>query len=293
MYPCVGCLWKKSERFTASHPLRKLSENTRDANSYSVCVSGKSKSFCQRKYRQYHNCIREPLYGLDEPPDTLVLDIYGISPLHIKLRVVNKNVTDFQTNIPETAVAFLSELRVEREKYHGEFQGRECSIIARSYHVLRRIIEAECRARLAFPLNGSLTKRQRLLSIAELESLVQQHPATAYASLFESVDGIMHFCYGADLKEDYRHCFEEFRNAVDTIGCSVTPSMHMMGHHMEQFCDKNGCGLLIYSEETAEGSHHEVTNFFERYKVPLVGRPRHGEFLLRMMTGLNAAHFFA
>ena len=93
--------------------------------------------------------------------------------------------------VSESATAYLSELCVERERYHGEFKGGECSISARNYSVLRRIIEIEYSARLARPLSGSLTKRQRLPSVAEL---VQQHPGTAYASLFDSIDRIMNFC---------------------------------------------------------------------------------------------------
>ncbi len=90
-----------------------------------------------------------------------------------------------------------------------------------------------------------------------------------------------------------RQCFQNFRTAIDELGCSVMSSMHMVAQHTESFCDKNGCGLLVFSEESAESLHSEVSRFFVRWKVPKSGKPKDGDFMLRMFSALNSVHFLS
>ncbi len=52
-------------------------------------------------------------------------------------------------------------------------------------------------------------------------------------------------------------------------------------------------GLLMYSEEAAEHVHSESKRFYKQWSVPPVGAPKHAEFLLRMVNGMNAAHLFS
>ncbi len=54
-----------------------------------------------------------------------------------------------------------------------------------------------------------------------------------------------------------------------------------------------GRGLLVYSEEAAEHLHSESKRVYKQWNIPHVGAPKHADFLLRMVNGMNAAHLFS
>ena len=205
----------------------------------------------------------------------------------MKLRTVNKLVSEMEKTSPEVTREFLDRIKVLKERYHDEFEGRHCSLIVKSSSVLRSVIK-EASEQIVAENNvvrrtqGGV-KRRRVATRAlesEMSTLVTQHPLCQFATAFEAQDGIMHFMYGAQLVEKYRRCIGDYRRAVDAIGCSVTVSMHMLIDHAVHFCDELGCGLLHCSEESSESLHAECARLFKQFKVPVVGQPKHAEYLL-------------
>ena len=215
------------------------------------------------------------------------------SPLHLKLRTTNKLFYKLEIAYPSTYAWLISQLKVEKEKYHGEFQGRPCSIICAWHQVLRAVIAEEAVQACAVFITQDGSRKKRRISRRTSSRSAAEHPALCYADAFEVLDGIMKFCYGESLVDQYRHCIADFKLAVTRIGSSVTVSMHMLVDHTVHFCDEHQCGLLRYSEETAESLHHECKRFLARYIVPKFGRVRHKELMMRMLSGLNADHLYA
>ena len=116
------------------------------------------------------------------------------------------------------------------------------------------------------------------------------HPALHVADALEAMDGVMKFMYGQQLDEGHRHSLEDYKHAIGKIGCSVTVSMHMLNDHAQRFCDDHNCGLLAYSEESAESLHSETTSCIARWKLPKqVGTDKHRTTLLNMMSAMNSA----
>jgi len=290
-FPCIGCLWRPTDRFGQSHTLCTVSETAADARSFQKLVLGKPESFVKANFRTFHNCVRKPLLRID---NTLVLEVLTPNPLHIKLRTTNKLVFELEKAEPNLAGKFLKRLSVDKERYHGEFEGRACSKIVRGHDTLRMCVREHCLT--TYETRASETtsgKRRRLgdrVKGIAVDRLVAKHPVSLYADAFQAFDGIMHFSYGLECDERYRHCFADFQCAIDAIKMSVTVSMHMLCAHVEHFCDSHKCGLLLYSEETPESLHGEVTRFKARWKVPQVGRKQHAPFMRNMVSGLNAAH---
>ena len=261
-------------------------------------VDQKSNSFAKTNMKVFRNCIRLPI--VHSPPRAIVLNVITPNPLHMKLRVTNTLVGHMDVAVHDVSEQYLTEIGVIKERYHGEFEGRPCSKIARGYKVLRSIISAACEQQVEAQhvlITSSGQHKKRRVSgrrtETTLKDLVAHHPASAFADAFQALDGIMNCCYGAQFIEPLSHSFTDFRRAVNTLGCSVTQSMHMLGDHTMWFCKKNGCRLLAFSEETAESLHSECKSKLRDWKVPPPGQQKHQEFLIRMVSGINAAHAFS
>ena len=173
---------------------------------------------------------------------------------------------------------------MKKERYHGEFEGRPCSLICRSHEVLRDVIQAE---RKVYVTKSGERKRRR---VSLRNAAVVKHPALKFADAFQALDGVMKFCFGEHLVRKYKHCIEDFKLAISSIGCSVTVSMHMLIDHTPRFCEQHNCGLLRFSEEAAESLHAECKKYVQRWKVPKLENTRYAQFVEGMLSAINAHH---
>ena len=252
-FPCVGCLRHHKEAFSDDHQLRTFGETAADARRYAEHVQGKSANYQTSVYSKFNNCVRPTL--IDTDSDGIVLETLTPNPLHMKLRIVNKLHTDFEKSYPDVAIEFIKRLRLTKERYHDEFEGRPCSKIARSHAVLRSVLQQQ---RSVYVTRAGVEKKRRLSSrITEQVANTAHHPAIHVADALEAMDGVMKFMYGRQIDEEYRHCVDDFKDAIGKIGSSVTVSMHMLLDHSPRFCAEHNTGLLAYSEEAAESLHSE------------------------------------
>ncbi len=294
--PCTACLWKPSDRWNDALPRRTFGGNIHDAASFVEATKGKSDSFRKRMVKEFNNCVTVPVLQCE--PETMIETVLTVNPLHMKLRCTNKTIKHMNEVAPATTTVYLKKLGVHKEGYHGEFEGRPCSKIVSGYVLLASVVRDECKNVLQQQVQVTRlgNKRRRVSSRnceQQLEQLVQAHPATPYVDLYKAHDGIMRCCYGSDLNKEYEHCFLDYKRAVDKIRCSMSVSMHMLADHTPLFCAALNSGTVDYSEETHESLHDEFKQFKTQWKVPPVGAPKHSDFLLRMVGGLNAAHAFS
>ena len=69
----------------------------------------------------------------------------------------------------------------------------------------------------------------------------------------------MFSCYGFGLHPSYKLNISNFKREFLKLNISVTPKVHVVFHHVEEFCSLKGMGLGPWSEQTSESLHHEFT----------------------------------
>ena len=71
------------------------------------------------------------------------------------------------------------------------------------------------------------------------------------------------------------------------LGISVTPKVHTVFYHIEEFCSLTKMGLGPWSEQASESVHKEFNKCWGRYKVKNTDHPLYGEKLLEAVRMFN------
>ena len=83
------------------------------------------------------------------------------------------------------------------------------------------------------------------------------------------------------MKEGYGESIKKFTNAYLKLGISITPKVHAVMYHVEEFCNLSGRGLGPWSEQAGESVHHDFKNTWSRFMVNDIDRDIYGENLLK------------
>ena len=100
---------------------------------------------------------------------------------------------------------------------------------------------------------------------------------------------IVHSCFGHELRKNYTSHIAAFQKSFTDLGVSITPKVHAVFFHIQDFCEKSGKGLGSFSEQSVESSHSDFTSFWQNFKVD----PSHPEFaekLLQTVCQYNNLH---
>lgn len=111
-----------------------------------------------------------------------------------------------------------------------------------------------------------------------------------FVTAFSSFRDVVSSCYGHDLQPDYKLKIAKFKKDYLRVKISVTPKVHAVFYHVEEFCEMTDMGLGPWSEQTSESLHHEFTKCWEKYMVKDQKNPLYKERLLqsvRMFNNLN------
>ncbi len=98
--------------------------------------------------------------------------------------------------------------------------------------------------------------RKILKNISSLEERCSED-LRSYIETFRKFDDVVSSCYRHDLAENYKDNIAEFSSLFFNLMISVTPKIHAVMYHIEEFCDYSGTGLGPYSEQTSESLHQE------------------------------------
>ncbi len=90
---------------------------------------------------------------------------------------------------------------------------------------------------------------------------------------------------------NYSEKIEKFQKSYMDLGIPVTPKIHVICSHVKEFCDRQGHGLGLYSEQASESVHHDFQKTWERFKVP-EGHDSFGPQLLRAVTVSTFSHCY-
>ena len=115
-------------------------------------------------------------------------------------------------------------------------------------------------------------------------------PVLKYVRVFDDFKKVVCSCFGNHLEKDYKTCIAAFKKSYTDLRISITPKVHAVFFHVEQFCDKKGIGLGFFSEQAMESVHYDfLKSSWEMNKVA-ANHPDHPKKLLRAVCSYNALH---
>ena len=103
-----------------------------------------------------------------------------------------------------------------------------------------------------------------------------------YVDTFQKFNNVVDDCFSNVLKPTFKTSIKEFERSYLMLGISITPKVHTVIKHVEDFCKKHGKGLGFYSEQAMESVHHDFDVTWESYKVS----EDHSEYKQRLLNSI-------
>ena len=97
-------------------------------------------------------------------------------------------------------------------------------------------------------------------------------------------------CYGRDLSSTYKADIEKFKSAYKALKISVTPKVHAVMFHIEEFCETKRMGLGPWSEQCTESFNHDFNTTWENFKIKNKEHKDYGNRLLQAVCMYNSQH---
>ena len=107
---------------------------------------------------------------------------------------------------------------------------------------------------------------------------------------FQTFNNVVQACHGDELEVDFVRKIRQFSPACRNLKLSITPKIHAVMFHVEEFCSLTGRGLAPWSEQTSESIHHDFKDIWEDFNVKSVENPVYGDHLLRAVETYNGQH---
>lgn len=107
-----------------------------------------------------------------------------------------------------------------------------------------------------------------------------------YIPAFEKFDSVVAGCFGQSIDDTYASSIREFQDVITKLPISITPKLHALFCHVQDFIELKGKPLGFYSEQASESVHFAFTKHAEDYK--LSKSKINTEKLLRSVRSFNA-----
>ena len=111
-----------------------------------------------------------------------------------------------------------------------------------------------------------------------------------FVAAFRSFNDVRLSCYGSKLAPDYKVKIAKFKADYMKLGISVTPKIHAVFYHIEEFCDYSGMALGPFSEQTTEALHHEFEECWDNFAVKDFDHPKYPDRFLSAVKVFNSLH---
>ena len=109
-----------------------------------------------------------------------------------------------------------------------------------------------------------------------------------YAKVLKLFDNVVKSCFGYELIENYQDAIQQFRIGYMNLNISVTPKVHAVMYHVEEFCSLTEKGLGAWSEQTSESLYHEFKRCWEKFLVKDTDNPADSDRLLSAVHVFNS-----
>ena len=248
-FPCSWC--DAQAPWQKEGRLRTLGDLRRLAEAFQAAGGDRTKA------KHFKSVVNQPL--LAGPDDALILDLAPPPELHLLLGATNRIFDSLNQAWGENR-AFLWA--------HG-----------------RSIVRAAYRG-------GSLEGPACKKLLLQVGLLTQQLPLhlKKYGFALNHLNEVRLACFGPKLDETgFKRKLGKFKEAYLQLGVAVTPKLHCIFTHVDQFCSKTGKSLGPLSEQAVESLHHDFAQTWARYAMP-PQHPQFGERLLQATINYNSFH---
>ena len=128
--------------------------------------------------------------------------------------------------------------------------------------------------------------------LKKIDSLEERCPDEFldFITAFRSLNDVMEACYGSKLAPDYLTKISKFRVDYLILGISITPKIHAVFYHIEDFCEYSGMALGAFTEQTTESLHHEFEQCWDNFFVKDFDNPKYPERFLSAVIVFNSLH---
>lgn len=249
IHPCTWCIAEKSNL----HERAELRTIGNISDSFAAWQAAKSK---QKDAKQYNNCIHLPVFAGDS--NKLILDIIPPPELHLLLGVVNTIFNHMLQDFNQETLDWAKSCLVERNVTHGgsSFNINLCKKLFEKIYVLRSKCPIAC---------------------------------LKYVKALEDFHLVVKACFSQTLQPNFKECIANFRKSYSDLEISITPKVHAVFFHVEDFCVKNKQALGFFSEQAMESVHFDFNSVWSKYMVH-VQNPQYMNSLLNAVCEFNGLH---
>lgn len=247
--PCTYCNVKKDSL-----------ENQGVLRTVGSCIqnyeSWKENGSDKKKAKDFDCCVNPPIFYANKY--TTILSIIPPPELHLLLGVVNTLVDKLSEECSDIANKWIKECNVKRETTNGGtgFNGNSCKALLNKIDILR--------------------SKDNL-------------PSLKYVDTLSKFKNVVEACFGTKLKPGYNNKIELFKRSYLDLKISITPKVHVVFHHIEDFCSRQKDGLGFFSEQAMESVHFDFLTRWKNYKVSL-NHLDYGQHLLKAVCSYNSHH---
>lgn len=111
------------------------------------------------------------------------------------------------------------------------------------------------------------------------------------ADIMGATNRVVESCFGEKLATDYEKKIDHLKWLFVENGLKITPKLHILFEHVNQFLRGKTKGLGQYSEQAAESLHYEFGEFFKNYKSK-ADSPQKEQKARSAIIQLNAKNIF-
>lgn len=133
--------------------------------------------------------------------------------------------------------------------------------------------------------NGN-NARKLLKKVDVLQRLM---PSNIFIPVFNAFNIVVSSCFGQVLNAEYKAFILHFIQEIQTANIHFTPKLHIVAHHIIDFCEMTGRSLGFYSEQASEQVHHLFNEHSKNFTVNN-NSPTYAQDLLRSVCVFNSRH---
>ena len=93
---------------------------------------------------------------------------------------------------------------------------------------------------------------------------------TKYIVVLEAFIVVKESCFSHELHPDFRKIIKNFEKIYLSAGMDMFPKLHILCCHVADFCEREGIGMALFSEQASESVHHTFKDVDKRYPDKLL-----------------------
>ena len=248
-FPCTWCFAEKNN-LEERGQLRSIQNTLENYQKWQSAGAIRSKA------KNYMNCINSPIFT--SASDRLFLEMIPPPELHLMLGVVNTLFTKMLMEFEDQALKWAKDCHVERAITRGmsAFNGNGCKTLLDKVDILRANSGLGC---------------------------------VKFVQTFQDFKKVVASCFGNSLNSNSKEKIAAFKKSYLALEISVTPKVHAVFFHIEDFCDRTQKGLGFFSEQAMESVHYDFNQVWLKYKVARE-HPDYANRLRRAVCEYNSIH---